>query len=394
MVARPRRSRRGSNAARSKCSPRPRPTANSRGTSDRDPPRPRHGRGARDRAGAAISPPTTCASTRTTGRERDRIGRRPPGDRASAPAEELRARRHHHRARRRLLADRRSREPLHRLASPGSRSARSATRTPRITAAVAKQAATLVHCQQPLSTTNRPARSPTRLAERTGFERVFFCNSGAEANEAAIKLARKRAYRRGQNRAHEDPRVPRARSTGARSARWPRPTTRSTKRASSRCRAASRSRRFNDVDALDDGDRRRRPRPSSSSRCRARAASRPPRREFLAAARRLCNERGALLIFDEMQCGMGRLGTTVRLRALRRAPGRVHDGQGAGQRPADRRAASCAARAATRCSPATTARRSAVRRCRARPRSSTSRVRDRLDLDAHVQTPAARSKPR
>ncbi|MGH8164957.1 MAG: aminotransferase class III-fold pyridoxal phosphate-dependent enzyme, partial [Rhodanobacteraceae bacterium] len=29
---------------------------------------------------------------------------------------------------------------------------------------------------------------------------------------------------------------------------------------------------------------------------------------FLAAARRLCDERGALLIFDEIQCGMGRLG--------------------------------------------------------------------------------------
>jgi acetylornithine/N-succinyldiaminopimelate aminotransferase len=30
---------------------------------------------------------------------------------------------------------------------------------------------------------------------------------------------------------------------------------------------------------------------------------------FLQAARRLCSERGALLIFDEIQCGMGRLGT-------------------------------------------------------------------------------------
>jgi len=37
-----------------------------------------------------------------------------------------------------------------------------------------------------------------RLAELSGFESVFFCNSGAEANEAAIKLARKFAYRRGE----------------------------------------------------------------------------------------------------------------------------------------------------------------------------------------------------
>jgi predicted acetylornithine/succinylornithine family transaminase len=37
----------------------------------------------------------------------------------------------------------------------------------------------------------------TRLARLTGLEGVFFTNSGTEANEAAIKLARKRAYMRG-----------------------------------------------------------------------------------------------------------------------------------------------------------------------------------------------------
>jgi acetylornithine/N-succinyldiaminopimelate aminotransferase len=35
----------------------------------------------------------------------------------------------------------------------------------------------------------------------------------------------------------------------------------------------------------------------------------PADRAFLEAARRLCDERGAILIFDEIQCGMGRLGT-------------------------------------------------------------------------------------
>jgi acetylornithine/N-succinyldiaminopimelate aminotransferase len=35
------------------------------------------------------------------------------------------------------------------------------------------------------------------LCRRTGFDRAFFCNSGAEANEALLKLARRHAYARG-----------------------------------------------------------------------------------------------------------------------------------------------------------------------------------------------------
>src|SRR4029078_6595117 len=35
------------------------------------------------------------------------------------------------------------------------------------------------------------ARLASRLAECSGLDQVFFCNSGAEANEGAIKLARK-----------------------------------------------------------------------------------------------------------------------------------------------------------------------------------------------------------
>ena len=35
------------------------------------------------------------------------------------------------------------------------------------------------------------------LVERSGMTNVFFCNSGLEANEAAIKLARLHGHRRG-----------------------------------------------------------------------------------------------------------------------------------------------------------------------------------------------------
>ena len=63
---------------------------------------------------------------------------------------------------------------------------------PRLVRAIQEQAATLMHVSN-LYLTQEQARLARRLVELSDFERVFFCNSGAEANEAAIKIARKRA---------------------------------------------------------------------------------------------------------------------------------------------------------------------------------------------------------
>src|SRR5580704_16598032 len=68
---------------------------------------------------------------------------------------------------------------------------------PEIAEAVSRQARILAHCSNLYH--HEPAGElATRLAELTGYERVFFCNSGTEANEAAIKLARKFAWRNGE----------------------------------------------------------------------------------------------------------------------------------------------------------------------------------------------------
>ncbi|HET9822101.1 MAG TPA: aminotransferase class III-fold pyridoxal phosphate-dependent enzyme, partial [Burkholderiaceae bacterium] len=66
---------------------------------------------------------------------------------------------------------------------------------PDVARAIGDQAATLVHTsnlyQVPLQ-----GQLAARLTALSGLEQAFFCNSGAEANEAAIKIARKYGHAR------------------------------------------------------------------------------------------------------------------------------------------------------------------------------------------------------
>jgi predicted acetylornithine/succinylornithine family transaminase len=176
---------------------------------------------------------------------------------------------------------------------------------PRIARAVAEQAAMLVHVSNLVH--HEPAGTlADRLAELSGFDAVFFCNSGAEANEAAIKLARKHAWRKGE----KDRNVILAakgsfhgRTMGALAA---------TDNAAYHegfepLPLGFQHVPFNDVAALDAAI-------GETTACflvepvQGESGIVPATREYLEAARRLCDERGALLIFDEVQCGMGRLG--------------------------------------------------------------------------------------
>jgi acetylornithine aminotransferase len=60
---------------------------------------------------------------------------------------------------------------------------------PKLVKAIAEQAATLIHSSN-LYRIPRQEELADRLCELSGMDRAFFCNSGCEANEAAIKLAR------------------------------------------------------------------------------------------------------------------------------------------------------------------------------------------------------------
>ncbi len=64
---------------------------------------------------------------------------------------------------------------------------------PALVEAIREQAGELIHCSN-LYEIPLQAEVAEMLTEATDFDKVFFCNSGTEAVEAAIKLARKHAY--------------------------------------------------------------------------------------------------------------------------------------------------------------------------------------------------------
>jgi acetylornithine/N-succinyldiaminopimelate aminotransferase len=70
---------------------------------------------------------------------------------------------------------------------------------PKVAAAIADQARTLIHTSN-LYRIPLQEQLARRLCALAGMDQAFFCNSGAEANEAAIKLARLHGHRRGTER--------------------------------------------------------------------------------------------------------------------------------------------------------------------------------------------------
>jgi acetylornithine/N-succinyldiaminopimelate aminotransferase len=158
--------------------------------------------------------------------------------------------------------------------------------------------------------TNEPAlRLAKRLIDATFAERVFFCNSGAEANEAALKLARRYAHdRSGPHR---------SRVVSTLNAFHGR--TLFTVTAGGQAKYATgfgpnptgfTHLRYNDVAALEAEFAAH-----GAEICavilepmQGEGGMTPGTPEFLQTARRLCSAHGALLILDEIQSGMGRTG--------------------------------------------------------------------------------------
>jgi acetylornithine/N-succinyldiaminopimelate aminotransferase len=176
---------------------------------------------------------------------------------------------------------------------------------PWISDAVSQQARTLVHASNLYQ--HEPAGALAReLVARSGLARAFFCNSGTEANEAAIKLARKRAFYNG-----EKDRIGIVACTGSFHGR-----TYGSLAATDNDRYKEgfgpmlegfSYTPFNDMAALDKNITDKTA-AFIVEPVQGESGVHPATPEFLAMARHVCDKRGALLIFDEIQCGMGRLG--------------------------------------------------------------------------------------
>jgi predicted acetylornithine/succinylornithine family transaminase len=170
--------------------------------------------------------------------------------------------------------------------------------------AVGRQLATLGHCSNLFA--NRPAlRLAALLAEATGYARTFFCNSGAEAVEAALKFAR--AFARSRGRPGTDVLAFRGgfhgRTSWALAATWSPAYREPFEPLVPGVRFAD----FNDTAGLDavleGGVAAVLVEPVQGE-----GGAVPARREFLQALRARTAALGALLIFDEVQCGLGRCG--------------------------------------------------------------------------------------
>ncbi|NUZ07146.1 aspartate aminotransferase family protein [Piscinibacter koreensis] len=146
-----------------------------------------------------------------------------------------------------------------------------------------------------------------KLCELSGLSKVFFCNSGLEANEAALKIARKFGHDRGIERpeiivyeaAFHGRSIATLSATGN-----PKVQAGFGPLVEGFVRVP-----LNDVAAIE---RAAVERPNIVAVflevIQGEGGIRPTTVEYLRAVRRVCDERGWLLMLDEVQCGMGRTG--------------------------------------------------------------------------------------
>jgi acetylornithine aminotransferase len=177
---------------------------------------------------------------------------------------------------------------------------------PKLVAAISEQAARLIHTSNiyevPLQT-----ELAERLVQLSGLQEVFFCNSGSEANEGAIKIARRYGWLKGNTHAHiitmknswHGRTLATLAATGSAKAREgfePLPT-------------GFIAVDYNDIKQIEAaGDAEPRVTAVLLEVLQGEGGIREADLDFLKQVRALCDARGWLLMIDEVQSGIARTG--------------------------------------------------------------------------------------
>jgi acetylornithine/N-succinyldiaminopimelate aminotransferase len=176
---------------------------------------------------------------------------------------------------------------------------------PKVTEAICRQAGRLVHTSN-LYYTEPQIRLAEMIVHNSCADKVFFCNSGAEANEAAIKLARKHGKARRGEGAHEI--ITARRSFHGRTLAAITATAQPKYHQGFEPMVPGfRYGEFNDLESVTAL--------VNDQTCailvepvQGEGGIYPADAGFLKGLRELCDENNLLLMFDEVQCGMGRTG--------------------------------------------------------------------------------------
>ena len=150
------------------------------------------------------------------------------------------------------------------------------------------------------------AEAGEKLAKASGLEKVFFTNSGTEAIEGALKAAKKYAYIRDGHSGHEIIAMNHSfhgRTIGALSVTGNAHYREPFEPLMANVKFAD----FNDIDSVKEQ--------ITEKTCaillepvQGEGGIFPAEQDFLDELRQICDEKDILLIFDEIQCGMGRTG--------------------------------------------------------------------------------------
>jgi acetylornithine/N-succinyldiaminopimelate aminotransferase len=177
---------------------------------------------------------------------------------------------------------------------------------PEVADAIADQARTLLHISNLYYNDVQPRVAARLNALLGGDGRVFFCNSGAEANECAIKLARRHGQRNGgPGRFHV---ISAYGSFHGRTLTTLAATGQPQKQETFQpLPEGFRQVGFDDLDALA-GAMDERVAAVLLEPVQGEGGVNPASTEYLHGVRELCDEREALLIMDEVQTGLGRTG--------------------------------------------------------------------------------------